>query len=249
MMRRAIVLLVALSACHEGSGEATMRNASTAKRSTASHKRAEMTRIKSPCAGCTLDVPRRPDRIPLLVILHGDRERASAAADRWRDAAGARRWAVLSLQCPCESDSWYQWDGSPDWIRKQVDEVAREVPIDRRRVYLVGWSGGATYIGMHAAAWPKRFAAAVIHGGGQPPAGDACPAHLPAYFLVGDRNPAHPAAKRLRSYLQDCGQRVVWDLVEGADHGDEEAALDASKARKILGWLDRHARKQVDLGA
>jgi dienelactone hydrolase len=181
--------------------------------------------------------------------MHGDHERASVAADRWRHAAQADGWAVLSLQCPCESESWYKWDGSPSWIRAQVDAVARKIAVDRDRIYLVGWSGGSTYIGMNAAAWSNDFAAVVIHGGGQPPDDDACPSHLPAYFLVGDRNPAFPAAKRLRAYLETCGQEVHWDLVEGADHHEEDEALDRSKARKILGWLEHHRRKHGDRSA
>jgi len=242
-MRRAIVLLALLAACHAGVSE--QRAALKAPTARAHNP----TSIAAPCAGCALDVPRRYGRAPLLVIMHGDHERASAASDRWRHAARARGWAVLSLQCPCESESWYKWAGSPSWIRAQVDEVARKIAVDRDRVYLVGWSGGATYIGMNAAAWPNEFAAIVIHGGGQPPDDDACPSHLPAYFLVGDRNPAFPAAKRLRAYLETCGQEVRWDLVEDADHHDEDAALDASKAHRILGWLDQHRRKHGDRSA
>jgi len=242
-MRRAIVLLVWLVACHaEASEPRTALKAPKPKAHSAASAAA-------PCAGCALDVPRRHGRVPLLVIMHGDHERASDAADRWRHAARARGWAVLSLQCPCDSESWYKWDGSPSWIRAQVDTVARKIAVDRDRIYLVGWSGGATYIGMNATAWPNEFAAAVIHGGGQPPDDEDCPSHLPTYFLVGDRNPAFPAAKRLREYLQTCGQEVRWDLVEGADHREEDDALDAGKARKILGWLERHRRKHGDRSA
>lgn len=240
-MRCAIMLLACLAACAAASEPRTALQAPRAK----AHRTASI----APCAGCALDVPRRPGRVPLLVILHGDHERASAAADRWRHAARARGWAVLSLQCPCDSESWYQWDGSPSWIRAQVDTVARKIAVDRDRVYLVGWSGGSTYIGMNAAAWPNEFAAVVIHGGGQPPDDDSCPSHLPAYFLVGDRNPAFPAAKRLRAYLESCGQEVHWDLVEGADHSDEDGALGADKASRILGWLGRHHRVHGDRSA
>jgi poly(3-hydroxybutyrate) depolymerase len=241
-MRFALVLLAWLAACNaEAKPQAPLKAPRARAHSTTS--------ITPPCEGCALDVPRRHGRVPLLVIMHGDHERASAAADRWRQAAQARGWALLSLQCPCESESWYKWDGSPRWIRAQVDAVARKIPVDRDRIYLVGWSGGSTYIGMNAAAWPNEFAAVVIHGGGQPPDGDACPSHLPAYFLVGDRNPAFPAAKRLRAYLETCDQEVRWDLVEGADHSDEDDALDAGKARKILGWLEQHRRKPGDRSA
>jgi poly(3-hydroxybutyrate) depolymerase len=242
-MRRAIVLLALLAACHAVASEPrTVVKAPRAK----AHS---TTSIAAPCAGCVLDAPRRHGRVPLLVIMHGDHERASTAADRWRHAARARGWAVLSLQCPCESESWYKWDGSPSWIRAQIDAVARKIAVDRDRIYLIGWSGGATYIGMNAPAWPHEFAAAVIHGGGQPPDDDDCPSHLPAYFLVGDRNPAFPAVKRLRAYLETCRQEVHWDLLEGADHREEDDALDAGKARKILGWLDHHRRKHADRSA
>ena len=242
-MRRVIALLAGLAACHAGASEAraAVKPARAKAHSTTSNA--------APCAGCALDVPRRHGRVPLLVIMHGDHERASTAADRWRNAARARGWAVLSLQCPCESESWYKWDGSPSWIRAKVDAVARKIAVDRDRIYLVGWSGGATYIGMNAPAWSSEFAAVVIHGGGQPPDDEACPSHLPAYFLVGDRNPSFPAAKRLRAYLETCGQEVRWDLVKGGDHPDEDDALDAGKARTILGWLDRHRRKHADRSA
>jgi poly(3-hydroxybutyrate) depolymerase len=242
-MRRAIVLLAWLAAFLAQASES--RAAVKAPR-TSAHS---TTSSAAPCAGCALDVPRRHGRVPLLVIMHGDHERASAAADRWREAAHARGWAVLSLQCPCKSESWYKWDGSPSWIRAQVDAVARKIAVDRERIYLVGWSGGATYIGMNAPAWPNDFAAVVIHGGGQSPEDDACPSHLPAYFLVGDRNPAFPAAKRLRAYLEACGQEVHWDLVRGADHRDEDDALDAGRARKIVGWLGNHRRKHGERSA
>src|SRR5262245_6059814 len=136
-MRRAIVLLAWLLACHAAASEPQAAPKATRAKA---HGR---TSIVAPCAGCALDVPRRHGRVSLLVILHGDRERASAAADRWRHAARARGWAVLSLQCPCESDSWYKWDGSPSWIRAQVDAAARKIAVDRSEERRVGEEGGA----------------------------------------------------------------------------------------------------------
>jgi poly(3-hydroxybutyrate) depolymerase len=210
-------------------------------------KRAVAT-AEPPCAGCTLDVPARRGAKPLIVVLHGDHERAQAAAAR----AIERGWALLALQCPrekgcAEDNSWYKWRGAPTWVRTQVGKVARTVEIDPRRTYLIGWSGGATYIGMNAPSWTRDFAAVVFHGGGQPPSdvgeGHACPSRdLPAYFLVGDRNAAHAAAKRLRAYLERCGEDVQWDLIGGADHAEEDAALDRGKASKILDWLEERPR-------
>lgn len=194
-----------------------------------------------PCDHCTLDVPvKREGAVPLVVVLHGDRQSATAAAARWKKAVVGRGWALLSLQCPSDlgcKDSFWKWDGDPSWVIDQVSKVAHAIEIDRAHVYLVGWSGGATYIGRHAQAWEATFAALVIHGGGHEPYDDACPTQLPAYFLVGDKNPLHALMKDLRAYFDRCHQDLVWDLVRGGDHDKEERALDAKKAAAILDWL------------
>lgn len=223
--------------------------------------------VPSPCKACTLDWPANPTarsvtrqvlptgtaessavstsqsqrKIPLLVVLHGDRERATTAAARWRGAARQRSWAVLSLQCPIElgcTDSWWKWNGDPKWLVEQVSDIAKNPEIDSQRIYLVGWSGGATYIGLHAADWGSHFAAVVIHGGGMDPPDDQCPARVtPVYFLVGDRNPLHYLMKRLRGWFNHCQADIEWDLVRGADHDGEDRALDRKKALAILDWL------------
>ena len=197
----------------------------------------------APCDGCVLAVPRADHPVPLVVVLHGDREHARDAAARWRGAVARRGWALLALECPCKQDSFWQWDGDPAWVMKQVAAVEAQVAIDPARVYLVGWSGGASYIGWRAQAWAPAFAAVVLHGGGIPPARGDCPAAgLPAYFLVGDRNPLHHLAKDLRAYLDACHEDVTWDLVRGADHDGERRALTARKAASILDWLAARAR-------
>jgi predicted esterase len=206
---------------------------------------------RAPCAGCTLDLPpARTAPLPMLVVLHGDRGRADQAAARWRAAAKARGWALLSLQCPVAlgcTGSWWQWDGDPAWITAQVDAVADQLAIDSDRVYLAGWSGGATYMGKHAPVWTGTFAAVVIHGGGEAP-DEACPkSALPAYFLVGDKNPLHGLARELRGWFDDCAQELVWDLVAHGDHDLEDRALDRAKALHILDWLAARPRAPLVL--
>ena len=88
-----------------------------------------------------------PDRtnnfpvLPLLVVLHGDRERATVSADRWRAVAKQRGWAVLALQCPtvlgCKGSFW-QWNGDPKWVLDQVAAVAHTASIDPAQIYLAG---------------------------------------------------------------------------------------------------------------
>ncbi len=183
--------------------------------------------------------------MPLLVVLHGDRDHAANTANRWRAAAKARGWALLSLECPKAQrcgGSWWKWNGDPAWLLEQVAQVQAVHAIDPARIYLGGWSGGATYIGMHASAWTDVFAGVVIHGGGHPP-GAECPVRaLPAYFLVGDANPLHRGAVALRAWFTECAYDVEWDLVKRGDHDKEERALTKAKAISILDWLSARGR-------
>jgi pimeloyl-ACP methyl ester carboxylesterase len=188
---------------------------------------------------------------PLLVVLHGNNESADERAKHWREAAERRGWKLLALDCPrdlgCDRQGrWYVWNGDPSWVRDQVRALAARTRIDMSRVYLAGWSGGATYIGKKLPAWETMFAGVVIHGGGVAPSDDECPSRrLPTYFLVGDKNPTHGATRRLREYLERCDQDVRWDLVPGANHPLEDAALTPEKAAEILEWLERHRGADV----
>ena len=211
---------------------------------------ADASAAPAPCARCTLDAPHKSGTTtdaptPLVVVLHGDRESATAATERWRTVVVKRGWVLLGLQCPTDlgcKDSFWKWDGDPSWVFDQIAKVAASVKIDPARIYLVGWSGGATYLGRHAQAWEAGHVAAVVfHGGGHQPYDDACVKRLPAYFLVGDNNPLHYLMKDLRAYFDRCKQDVVWDLVRGGDHDMEDRALDRAKATAILDWLDAHA--------
>jgi poly(3-hydroxybutyrate) depolymerase len=213
--------------------------------------RADATPRAAPCRACTLDIPTTTDPVPLVVTLHGDDDNARQRAAKWRTAVTKRGWALLSLDCPAKlgcDRSWYKWH-HPGWVRDQVREVTAQHRIDASRIYLADWSGGATFIGKHLHEWPRTFAAMVIHGGGVPPRAHEClDRPFPAYFLVGDKNRAHGAAKRLRAYLEECEQDVHWDFLRGANHADEDAALTEAKADQILGWLANRRRNDAVAG-
>lgn len=199
-----------------------------------------------PCAGCRLTLPTLTTGgpAPLLVVLHGDHQPTATPHEAWTRLAGKRGAGVLTLACPRElgcKGSFWQWDGAPSWVTEQVGKVD-PARVDRARLWLVGWSGGASWIGMHAAEFSRAFAAVVVHGGGVAPADAACAeAKAPVYFLVGDKNPLHALAVRLREHHAACGADVTWDLVRGADHAGEWAAL-ASHGPRVLDWLAAQPR-------
>jgi predicted esterase len=196
-----------------------------------------------PCTGCRASAPAATTPAPLLVVLHGDW--GIGPADlvlAWERHAAKRGIAVLALKCPASEGckgSWWQWNGDPAWVMKQIDAFEKKVPIDRRQMFLVGWSGGASYIGLRAHELQQKFAAIVYHGGGIPPSGPCAPqgsSPAPAYFLVGSGNPLHSLAVDLEKENEQCGVAVTWKLLPGADHTAEWKGLEANGGA-IADWL------------
>lgn len=205
------------------------------------------------CAGCVLEAAERPGPAPLVVLLHGDGESARTRAGMWRRWLRPRGFALLALSCPAErgcQGSFWRWDGDPSWLDAQVEAASRLIAVDRQRVFLVGWSGGASYMGWRADALSHSFAALVFHGGGMTPrqGDDGRPERCarpppPALFLVGDKNPLHHLAQSLRKSLLACRHDVTWRLLPGADHDGERTALsDPKKVTDVLDWLQAHPR-------
>ena len=175
------------------------------------------------------------------MLLHGDSESASRIYSKWQGWAEERGIAVLAPACPASEGckgSWWRWDGDPAWLERQVDALSQLHAIDRERLWIVRWSGGASYLGWRTQAFERTFAAIVIHGGGLAPAYGACPlSKSSVFFLVGDGNPLHHLAVDLRAHYEECGEEVQWSLIKGASHEGEWNALDAKQGRSILDWL------------
>lgn len=185
-----------------------------------------------PCKGCIFE----DNGDKLLLVLHGDGQTAAAMQAPWSKPAAAHGVSLVLAKCPAAS--CWQWNGDPKWLDDMVDAVARERTVDARRVWLAGWSGGASYLGLHAFAL-QRFAAVSFDGGGLAPSGTCRP--IPSYFLVGDQNPYHQYAVELRDALGACGSEVVWDLRKGAGHPAEWSAL-LKSSDAILTWFEAHPK-------
>jgi hypothetical protein len=104
---------------------------------------------------------------------------------------------------------------------------------------LVGWSGGAGYLGFHLGSLGSRVAAVAFVGGGSP--GRCSKRKLPIHMISGEDNPHHDLMKATYSQLARCGHRVTWKRLPGKDHDDEWRILQrAETQRAIFDFLERY---------
>jgi poly(3-hydroxybutyrate) depolymerase len=181
-----------------------------------------------------------------VVALHGDNGTPARLLELLQAEAEKRKLAVLALACPqalgCDHRSFWQWGGAPGWLAAQVDALAAAVPearIDPQRVYLLAWSGGASYLTDVMAQVPPRFAAVALLGGGMPSRHpEACaPCRMPIYFLIGESNPLVGLAQRARDALRACGHPLRETSLPAADHEGEWSALKRGKLAEALDFL------------
>ncbi len=200
-----------------------------------------------PCAGCVVFGEESGEPRPLLVVLHGDEGSPTRVLGAWKLAAERAHVTLFAPRCPTSegcAGSWWRWDGDPAWLLGRVEALSKRFPIDPKRRYLAGWSGGTTYASFYVPRWFPTFAAVSLAGGGAPPHSDECLANAggacaPIHYLAGDKNPLFSLAEGARSYLEKCGHAVTWELHPGADHAGEWRVYER-EAAATLGWLLAH---------
>ncbi len=202
------------------------------------------------CPGCIF-VPAKGEHRPLVVLLHGDRQPPRRMVRAFRAAAAKADVdvALLAPPCPaelgCDQRSFWRWGGDPAWLSDLAARAVERHGLDEDRVSLVGWSGGATYLGKRMAQLGDHYSAAVFLGGGVP--GPECAARpIPVFLVQGDRNPMHATTVALRQRLEECHHDVQWHLLRGADHAAEWDAVSRSQLqRQLFEFLLAHARPRA----
>lgn len=161
--------------------------------------------------------PGHPEKIPLVMMLHGAGGSAAIAARSydWIPKSDAQTFAAVFPEAECvfpdKPESFLTnprvWkDGSGRGTFRQhsddiaylnavLDNVQHRLPIDARRIYITGFSSGASMTWRAAVQMSTRFAAVAPVSGHlwlknvTFPPGSSVPAVL---FIVGDADPLNP---------------------------------------------------------
>lgn len=154
---------------------------------------------------------------PLVVFLHGSGERGT-------DPQRLRNIGPLSLKLPaivavpqCVPDSSWQ----PTDVAALVDHLATRYHVERRRVYLVGYSMGGFGVVATAAACPEKFAAIVPIVGGRGAADTTQLSQVPLWAFHGAQDKAVPLqeSERLVQQILQAGGQAKLTILPDAGHG------------------------------
>ncbi|QDT96523.1 carboxylesterase family protein [Gimesia aquarii] len=210
----------------------------------------------------------KPDRIeeskkyPLVVSLHGAGERGSdnqqqlkylpqqMTTDPWRETYAC---FLLAPQCPSNmnwSSSAILADSSEekdqnllDQIHKMILDVTSKYPIDKRRVYITGYSMGGFGTWDMIARYPDTFAAAVpVCGGGNPKTVSRF-FEMPIWVVHGDADQIIPvsASRDMVDALQKAGGCPIYKELRGVTHNSWTHAY--TYQSDMLTWLFKQEKK------
>lgn len=107
-------------------------------------------------------------KLPLLVTLHGSGQNPEPYVSALKDLAEKERIVIVG---PASNDSvhWTSPEDGPLLLHDIIEQVAANVPVDGRRVYLFGHSAGAVFTLQMAALESEYFAAAAAYAGSLEP--------------------------------------------------------------------------------
>ena len=174
--------------------------------------------------------------MPLLVVLHGSYGSARKAIEPWLALSRAEGFVTAAPEAR-DRTAWQIRDDSPAFLRAMVDAVAADHPINRRRIYLFGHSGGAVYAltlsmlestfyaatAVHAGAWrSEREFIAVPHASRK----------IPVAIFLGDHDEYFPlfAARNTEEALKKAGHRVSLTIIPGHTHNYGKVAHEVNRA-------------------
>jgi len=189
-----------------------------------------------PCTSCIFETPAGYDAsvpTPLIVTFHGDSASIEYIHGNVQENAEARGFLVASFRCPRDLgcwDSWWRWEDSngydESWVGAQIDAIEAEYDVALEQVFLVGFSGGSSFLSDYLLDNSDRYAGGLFLGGGNPRS-RCSECLIPVWFIIGDQDFLLDNAERARDSWSECGNEVDWQLVPGVDHQIIDSRLPA----------------------
>ncbi len=161
---------------------------------------------------------------PLVLVLHHSTGRGVDMIERWKEMADKKGYVIVAPDSK-EAAVWGIPEEAPH-VLAVLDAVKNGYPIEAKRVYVMGFSAGATFAYYFALTEPDIFAAAAALGGRldwveeQTRARAGMKAAIPVLVLQGreDIMVSPDAADNAESTLKAAGYLVKKMVIGGLDH-------------------------------
>ena len=158
---------------------------------------------------------------PLLVMLHGSGRNGMSLVEKWKDFATQRGIIVVGPDS-LNSAGWFAPADGPDFLYDLIESLKSKYPINPRRVYLFGHSGGASFALYMSLYESQYFAATSVHAGAMQKETyaliDYAKRKIPIFIQVGTRDDFFPLkdVQATRDELKKRGLSV--EMLEIANH-------------------------------
>lgn len=171
---------------------------------------------------------------PLVILLHGSGNIGSSQAERWKDLANKEGFIAVAPDS-VDPAYWSTPADGPVLLRDLVDELKAKYPINPRRVYLFGHSGGAAFGLLMALYESEYFAGVAIHAGALNSQGmdliKIAKRKTPIHMQVGTQDPMFPLSvvRSTRNALQKAEFPVELKEIPNHDHNYYGKARDINQ--------------------
>ncbi|HEY3102935.1 MAG TPA: alpha/beta hydrolase-fold protein [Pyrinomonadaceae bacterium] len=163
-------------------------------------------------------------RAPLLLVFHGSGRNGLSLVEKWTNLAAKENFIVAGLDS-MDSSRWSTTADNPGVLRDLVELLESKYPIDPRRVYLFGHSGGAVFAIDISMIESEYFAAAAVHAGSWREKEEfemmrSAHRRIPIAIWVGTNDPFFSVAsvRATRDALSAAGFSVEVTEMPGHDH-------------------------------
>jgi poly(3-hydroxybutyrate) depolymerase len=160
---------------------------------------------------------------PLLVVLHGSNHNGMSLVEKWKNLAAKEGFFLVGPDS-IKTEEWSIPADGPEFLHELISDLKAKYPIDSRRIYLFGHSGGAVfalYMSLHESEY---FAATAIHAGLLPreayAAINLAKRKIPIYIVVGTVDLFFPLdhVRASRDALNKQGFDVQLIEIKGHNH-------------------------------
>lgn len=160
-----------------------------------------------------------PDREwPLFVGIHGFGGDGTDCLEMWQAYADDEGFILVCPSLADESGGWYQDQG--ERTVKEVIQRVREECHTQERVFLAGFSAGATFVQGFAFANPDAATAVAVLSAGSYYEPNPYARHIPFLVVIGDQDNAASlkGANLFVEALKNDAFSVEWHILPGVPH-------------------------------